>query len=71
MNRIDEALRAKVARWDAPWTHYARLHIELHRLQGTAPTSAARSYATGFAATALACVLIPFVVTAIRAFFPW
>jgi hypothetical protein len=69
MKCTDEALRAKVARWDAPWTHYARLHVELHRLQGTAPTSPAWSYATGFGATVLACVLIPFVVTAIRAFF--
>jgi len=67
MNRTDEALRAMVASWN-PARHYIRLHIELHRLQGTAPTSPAWSYAAGFGATVLACVLIPFVVTAIGVF---
>jgi len=67
MDRTDEALRAMVASWN-PARHYMHLNIELHRLQGTAPTSAARSYATGFAATVLASVLIPFVVTAIGVF---
>jgi hypothetical protein len=67
MNRTDEALRAMVASWN-PARHYMHLNIELHRLQGTAPTSPARSYATGFGATVLACVLIPIFIETIGAF---